>query len=110
MCKFAHTIVPGHAPMVPPSPGVTMPSSHPLGRRQFLAVSVLTPLGAMLATNTAQAAGHTFTFAANGDAFLLDGQPLQIRSGEMHPARIPTQYWRHRIQMAKAMGMNTVAV
>lgn len=28
----------------------------------------------------------------------------------MHPARIPKEYWRHRIQMAKAMGCNTIAV
>ena len=41
--------------------------------------------------------------------FLLDGKPLQIMSGEMHPARIPSVYWRHRIQMAKAMGCNTIA-
>ncbi len=27
----------------------------------------------------------------------------------MHPARIPHEYWRHRIQMAKAMGCNTIA-
>jgi len=27
----------------------------------------------------------------------------------MHPARIPVEYWLHRIQMAKAMGCNTVA-
>jgi beta-galactosidase len=79
-------------------------------RRSFLAVSVLTPLGAMVGTNTAAAAGHTFGFATDGSAFLLDGQPFQIRSGEMHPSRIPTRYWLHRIQMAKAMGMNTIAV
>jgi beta-galactosidase len=29
-------------------------------------------------------------------------------SGEMHCARIPVQYWRDRMQMAKAMGLNTV--
>ncbi|GAA5196410.1 hypothetical protein GCM10023322_65290 [Rugosimonospora acidiphila] len=52
---------------------------------------------------------HTFGFAAGGSAFLLDGEPFQIRSGEMHPARIPVEYWRHRIRMAKAMGMNTVS-
>ncbi len=40
---------------------------------------------------------------------MLDGKPLQIISGEMHPARIPAAYWRHRIQMAKAMGCNTIA-
>jgi beta-galactosidase len=40
--------------------------------------------------------------------FLLDGKPFQIVSGEMHFARIPHQYWRHRLQMARAMGINTV--
>ncbi|MEP9322259.1 beta-galactosidase [Paraburkholderia phymatum] len=53
---------------------------------------------------------HVFSFAPNGDGFLLDGKPFQIRSGELHPARIPVEYWRHRIQMAKAMGMNTIAL
>ncbi len=42
--------------------------------------------------------------------FLLDGKPFQIISGEMHPARIPQAYWRQRIQMAKAMGCNTIAL
>jgi beta-galactosidase len=41
--------------------------------------------------------------------FLLDGKPFQIISGEIHPARVPFEYWRHRIQMAKAMGCNTIA-
>lgn len=49
------------------------------------------------------------TFALGNKDFLLDGSPFQIISGEMHPARIPVQYWRHRIQMAKAMGCNTIA-
>src|SRR5579871_143635 len=50
---------------------------------------------------------HIFSLGKND--FLLDGKPFQIISGEMHPARIPRQYWRHRIQMAKAMGCNTIA-
>src|SRR5512133_294315 len=49
------------------------------------------------------------TFALSPTDFLLDGKPFQIRAGEMHPARIPAEYWRHRIQMAKAMGLNTIA-
>ncbi len=49
------------------------------------------------------------TFALGGEEFLLDGKPFQIISGEMHPARIPGEYWRHRIQMAKAMGCNTIS-
>jgi beta-galactosidase len=50
---------------------------------------------------------HTFSF--NKNDFLLDGKPIQLISGELHPARIPAEYWRHRIQMAKAMGCNTIA-
>jgi beta-galactosidase len=48
-------------------------------------------------------------FSLGKQEFLLDGKPFQIISGEMHPARIPREYWRHRIQMAKAMGCNTIA-
>ena len=51
---------------------------------------------------------HRFTLGKTD--FLLDGKPFQIISGEMHPARIPREYWRDRIQMAKAMGCNTIAV
>ena len=50
---------------------------------------------------------HSFTLEKS--EFLLDGKPFQIISGEMHPARIPSEYWRQRIQMAKAMGCNTIA-
>jgi len=50
---------------------------------------------------------HQFTL--DKKEFLLDGKPFQIISGELHPARIPKEYWRHRIQMAKAMGCNTIA-
>src|ERR1035437_7663222 len=51
-------------------------------------------------------AKHTFAIGTND--FLLDGQRLQIRCGEIHAARVPMEYWRHRLQMAKAMGLNTV--
>jgi len=51
---------------------------------------------------------HTFTLGTT--EFMLDGSPFQIISGEMHPSRIPSDYWRHRIQMAKAMGCNTISV
>ena len=56
---------------------------------------------------SSQKAKHTFSFSPT--EFLLDGKPYQIISGEMHPARIPAEYWRHRIQMAKAMGCNTIS-
>ncbi len=49
------------------------------------------------------------TFAINDGNFLLNEKPIQIHSGEMHYARIPQPYWRHRLQMMKAMGLNAVA-
>lgn len=52
---------------------------------------------------------QTHKFSLGKENFLLDGKPFQLISGEMHPARIPHEYWRHRIQMAKAMGCNTIA-
>jgi beta-galactosidase len=54
------------------------------------------------------AAEPTHTFAVGEDAFLLDNKPFIIRCGEVHAARVPKEYWRHRLQMAKAMGLNTV--
>ena len=54
----------------------------------------------------AQTATHTFAIGTND--FLLDGQRLQIRCGEIHAPRVPKEYWRHRLQLAKAMGLNTV--
>jgi beta-galactosidase len=65
-------------------------------------------LGGMLITNLfSQNVKHSFSLSKT--EFLLDGKPFQMISGEMHPARIPVEYWRHRIQMAKAMGCNTIA-
>jgi len=49
---------------------------------------------------------HTFAIGTND--FLLDGNRLQIRCGEIHAARVPKEYWRQRLRMAKAMGLNTV--
>ncbi|AWM32240.1 glycoside hydrolase family 35 protein [Hymenobacter nivis] len=52
------------------------------------------------------APAHTFALGPNH--FLLDGQPLQLISGEMHYTRIPREAWRGRLKMAKAMGLNTI--
>ena len=41
---------------------------------------------------------------------MLDGEKLQILAGEIHPPRVPYQYWDHRIKMAKAMGLNTISI
>jgi beta-galactosidase len=49
-------------------------------------------------------------FEIKDGQFVMNGKPMRIYGGEMHYARIPRQYWRHRIQMAKAMGCNTLSV
>lgn len=54
----------------------------------------------------AQKVKHTFVL---GDStFLLDGKPFLMISGELHYPRIPKEAWRHRMRMAKAMGLNTI--
>jgi beta-galactosidase len=50
------------------------------------------------------------TFSIGDKDFLLNGQRFLIRCGELHFARIPREYWRHRLKMCKAMGLNTVCV
>ncbi|HBX21270.1 MAG TPA: beta-galactosidase, partial [Porphyromonadaceae bacterium] len=54
-------------------------------------------------------AKHKQTFMIKDGQFIHNGKPTRIISGEMHYLRIPHQYWKHRLQMLKAMGANTVA-
>ena len=49
------------------------------------------------------------TFEIKNGHFYRNGKITPVLSGEMHYARIPHQYWRHRLQMMKGMGLNTVA-
>ena len=50
------------------------------------------------------------TFEVGKGTFLLDGKPFVIKAAELHYARIPRPYWEHRIQMCKALGMNTICI
>jgi beta-galactosidase len=50
------------------------------------------------------------TFGHDGRSFVHDGRPFRIFSGEIHYFRIPRACWRHRLQAARAMGLNTVSV
>ena len=74
-------------------------------RTIFLSVLMLM-LFLMVTSVNAQKGRHTFKLGTN--EFLLDGLPFQIISAEIHPARIPAEYWSQRIKMAKAIGCNTI--
>jgi len=100
---------------------VSPTAGNGMRRRTFLRLSLLAPLSALTARLGAEpsAQGMRVELSPDGGAhrfelserqFLLDGKPLVIRSGEMHPIRIPREYWRHRIRMAKAMGLNTISL
>ncbi len=58
---------------------------------------------------TASFAQQKHSFEIKDGHFLYDGKPTKIYSGEMHYARVPREYWKQRLQMIKAMGLNTVA-
>jgi len=72
--------------------------------------AVLVVLFALLGSALiAQPRSEAQTFKVVGDHFELNGKPFQVLSGEIHYTRIPRAYWRDRIRMARAMGLNTIA-
>jgi len=54
--------------------------------------------------------GASHTYRVDGDHFALDGKPFVVRSGEMHYARVPREYWRDRMKKMRAMGLNTLCL
>ena len=52
----------------------------------------------------------THTFGIGDKTFLVDGKPFVIKAAEIHYTRIPAEYWEHRIEMCKALGMNTICI
>ena len=72
----------------------------------FTSLLVLADSSRLIASPERQTMSHTFI--ANGDHFELDGKAFQIRSGEMHYPRVPKPYWRTRMKMLRAMGLNAL--
>lgn len=56
----------------------------------------------------AQSAPSAHRFAVAHGQFELDGKPFRIISGDMDYVRTPRAYWRDRLRMAHAIGINTV--
>ena len=49
-------------------------------------------------------------FEVGDGAFMLNGKPFVIKAAELHYPRIPRPYWEQRIELCKALGMNTVCL
>ena len=86
-------------------------------RRKILAYGLVAPIipacrsfGFEVLPNEPKGVAPSHTFGFKDGQFLLDEKPFVMMAGELHPARIPVEYWQHRIQMVKAMGFNTVSV
>jgi beta-galactosidase len=95
--------------MTPSAPTPATPRHHGAANRGFFQLLLW-----FLALGLSQGAGATTTptpvhrFEIGSTDFLLDGQRLQIRCGEIHFARVPREYWVHRLRAIRAMGLNTV--
>lgn len=80
--------------------------THRISLRVAALLALFTLFGG---TCRAEHPSDAHSFKVVGDHFELDGKPFQVLSGEIHYARVPREYWRDRIRMAKAMGLNTIA-
>lgn len=49
-------------------------------------------------------------FEIGENTFLLDGKPFVVKAAELHYPRIPRDYWEHRIEMCKSLGMNAICL
>lgn len=73
-------------------------------------ISFLSLLLALGISVKANAKTVTHTFEVGNKTFLLDGKPFTVKAAEVHYTRIPREYWEHRIQMCKSLGMNALCI
>lgn len=79
-----------------------------LKRRSCYLVGILILLlTTSLGTNAQK---QTERFSVGKNTFMLNETPFVIKAAEIHYPRIPEAYWEHRIQMCKALGMNTICL
>ena len=72
--------------------------------------TVLIVTALIFLTPTLTQAKKVGTFTTGEKTFLLNGKPFIVKAAEMHYPRIPRPYWEQRIQMCKALGMNTICL
>lgn len=73
-------------------------------------VTILMAVLICVLTGCKNPSGNGGTFEIGDKTFLLNGKPFVIKAAEIHYTRIPVEYWEHRYQMCKALGMNTICI
>jgi hypothetical protein len=74
-----------------------------------LDLSKLRPLDLAPKTNWGGVNPAGDRLAANAEYLERNGKPWIMVSGEMHPARYPSEYWEEQILKMKAGGLNTIS-
>ena len=73
-----------------------------------LLISLALIVTSLVAASAADKTTHNF--GVGQGTFVLDGKPFIVKAAEVHYPRIPRPYWEHRIQMCRALGMNTICI
>jgi beta-galactosidase len=79
-------------------------------RNLTIAALLLSLAAPALAANAPEADGKPHQFTLHDRQFWIDGTPMRVFAGEIHPARILPEFWEDRIKKAKAMGLNTISI
>ena len=83
--------------------------SRPIPAPYALDLSQLRALDLTAKTNWGGANPAGDRLAGNAEYLERNGQPWIMVSGEMHPARYPSEYWEEEILKMKAGGLNTIS-
>ncbi len=73
-------------------------------------IILLAAIGMLQTYATAAPKDYPQNFSVGNGEFMLGGQPMVVKAAELHYPRIPKDYWEHRIEMVKALGMNTICM
>ena len=73
-------------------------------------IILLAAVGMLLSYATAASKDSPQNFTVGNGEFMLGGQPMVVKAAELHYPRIPKEYWEQRIEMVKALGMNTICM
>ncbi|GAQ91566.1 Beta-galactosidase [Klebsormidium nitens] len=74
----------------------------------LLGVGALATQAPKVGAIEAGAAAEERAFTIENDAFLRDGEEVQLLAGSIHYFRVHPQYWEDRLRRLQALGLNTV--